>query len=68
VVDFKHVLEKEKATKINSALLTICKEVLELLEEKDPVTVGCHCTSTDDMDMPCVWCRMAKVVAEAEGR
>lgn len=40
--------------------------LVSLLDEADPVEVGCHCTSIDDMEVRCVWCTAKDALKEAE--
>jgi len=40
----------------------ILKEFLSLLDAKDPVTVGCHCTDVEK----CCWCRAFEFIRRME--
>lgn len=46
------------------ALETMLHDLHKLTEEDTPVTVGCHCTSTDEGDVQCVWCKTKDLLAK----
>lgn len=45
-------------------LESVLHDLHKLTKADDPVTVGCHCTSTDEGEVQCVWCRAKDLLAK----
>lgn len=58
------------ATTMELAATRICDlekvlhELHGLTKAEDPVEVGCHCTSTDEGEVRCVWCKAKDLLAK----
>lgn len=46
------------------ALERMLHDLHKLTKAEDPVEVGCHCTSTDEGEIQCVWCKAEDLLAK----